>query len=1501
MYRIIPFYFLLFLSASLLAQNPEHIRLDSSGLTSGSLRACSDQFAGTWSRGPLNGFSNDVANQVMYLCGGDAMQLVGGRDADLSGDPVPATAPGIAYAFYECPPTISGPTRDDILTDPCLAEVNPPAAEGIVAARGNAFGDITINNNGNLQNLFGGGSPVQLWFAPITVDNFAGLAWEGSPAGQCINANVDVAFSYVYLNPINIGDIQTADPSSLTGSFTVSGGLPEFDGSNYSNITIELVTNPGTTGTITGAPFTHGSTVNFTVPVAGDYRIRVTDNKACPAEMIIAMPRNAINICVSDPVMVPLGEDFCIDIALSNAINIISFQFALAWNPAIIQFVDVSIVDPSPVGTQFDRTNFGLENEANPQSQGSLRVLWLTEASNPNGFTINDETTIFSICFRAIGTPGDSTAINVSDLFQFNTEFTNNTGNSVDINVKNGGAKIINPTNIQIIERVCSSSTDQGSIEVAAFGGTGPYTITVTPPVGAPSIFNNVQQGTFITLNNLTPGTYDVTITDAAGGAAIYPIVVEATNRLAVDINMATNPSCSNRSDGSISVTPSGGTDPYRYNWSNGSSGFNNIRALSSGTYQVTVTDLRGCTAIASANLFKAPLLVDLTATNPACSGTNNGSVTANATSGNPGQIFYEWSTGSFNQTVPNLGAGTYTVTVEDSRQCTAVQSITLVADKTVTVEIDTLTPECAGDSSGAITVRLIEMGGSPGTYNFSWNPVLGDQTNLPRESTLANIPAGSYSFVATNSEGCQVNQTIVLDNPPRMIINRVTGVSSDCEEGSSTGGIALAVSGGTGGKTYEWNDGEFTGSSLSNVPPGEYTVTVTDENGCTADSVFYIGPFAGFQITPESCEGNRDGAINSIIEFDDDFTITVLWSNGATTRNISGLAAGTYTITITGSSPNIPEDCILVFEVEVPIAERFTITENHIDPTCPGDNDGVIRINVIGGTGPFTYQWDHTPENGSELFNQRAGTYTVRISDDSGCAPLSFDIVLNQPNLIMFSFASIMGVSCSNTDCDGSAVLSLSGGSVPGGSYNVSWNGNTEVGVTTLTLTDLCFGENRIDVSDENGCLAFSTVPIPGPDPIRIDEDNSIIEDVSCNGDTDGQVRLAAAGGNGVFTYEWPGLGQTGPDLNNLAPGTYNVIITDGNDCTFETDVTIGEPDRLILVIDTDNTMSVGCAGNDDGMIALVTVGGNPGIQTFTWTPNVSTSEIATDLSPGIYTATVTDSKGCTDAISYEIETPQPIVVDLPTPEEPLCNGLETFIQVAEATGGAGGPYRFSVNNGPLIPVGTPFPTLAGNISVQIFDGRGCSLDTSFVINQPPPIIVDLGDDIEMDLGDTIQINPIILPGAGPYAYSWSPGLDLSCIDCPQPEAFPINTTNVTLQVTDENGCTGSDIVNLRVLKRRLVFIPTGFTPNNDGVNDILEVFTGKGVSAINHMRVYDRWGNMMFERENLTFNEDGSEGWNGEFRGRAVEPGVYIYTVEVEFIDEAVLLYRGEVNIYR
>jgi len=1501
MYKIFITLLFIFPLFSAFAQLPEFVKTEQTDNSTAGFRSCVDQFAGTWSRGAFTGSSNDVGNQVMYLCRGDRMDIIGGRDANLSGDPFPETPPGIGYAFYTCPPTVSGSTRNDILNDPCVAQLTPPAAEGISTARGNINGDITINNNGNLQSIFAAGSPVQLWFAPITLDNFSNNSWEGNPAGECINANTDVAFSYIYLNAIEIIDIANPTPTSLEGSFTIRGGLPEFNGSNYATLVIELVSNPAIRGTITNGPdFTHNNIVNFEVPQAGQYRIVASDGKACPGGITFNMPRNAVLLSLSDPVEVALGERFCMDVSVENAIDVVSFQFTINWDPSILRFASVQLPNPNPI---FDFTidNFGLTGQADPVAQGRLNVIWFDLGLN--GFSIVDETIIFSVCFDAIGMPGDSSFINFVSTSANPIEFANQSGNILNITRKNSGAKIIQPSDVQIITKTCSTTSNTGSLEFQTFGGTAPYTYNIVRDGGGFEQDGTINTtGESVTINNLPAGNYTITILGTGGGGNFFNVTISNTERLAIDISEARNPACFGQTNGFVQTATVGGTPPYRYNWSNGEFGNPRLSLLGNGTYQVTVTDASGCTAVNSATLNVTPISVVFDAVNPSCLGANNGRITANA-SGGTGAYTYNWDNtvvGPDRDTYLNLAEGCFNFIMTDARGCRFEQQICLEYEKEISFDIDVQNPFCAGDANGSITATVVESGGTPSNYNFTWNPVAGTVQNSPRVSTLSDVPAGSYIIVAGNADGCRLQQTVNVTNPAGMTINKVTGISASCEEGSSDGGITLSTTGGTGLRTYEWNNGEYTGNTLTNVTAGAYTVTVTDENGCTADSVFYVGPFAGFQITPESCAGTRDGAITTLIEFDTRYTVTQVWNTGATTKDLANLSAGTYSITITGSRPD-GEDCILEFEIEVPPAERFSILENHTLPICPGDNNGIINISVVGGQGPFSYAWNHTAINSPILTGQRAGDYVVFISDQSGCPPARFDIVLDQPNLIMFSFAQIMGTTCATNDCDGSAVLSLSSGSVPGGAFEVSWNDNTVQDVTLLTLTGLCEGATTVTAIDENGCRATSSVPIPGPQPITLDLANSIINDVSCNGESDGNALITAAGGTGVYTYEWVNLGTTGPSLNNLSPGTYELVITDSNDCTAEESIVINEPDLFIATVDSDNTQNVGCSGAIDGQITILTAGGNAGILTYNWDPNVSTSGVASNLDAGFYSVTVTDPKGCSDEISYEILEPQPILATIPTPEEPLCNGIETIVTVLQASGGSGGPFSFSVNGGPLLPIGAPYASIAGNLNINVFDARGCSFDTTLVVNNPPAIIVDLGDQIEADLGDTITLDPIVFSPNPNLTYAWSPAMDLSCSDCPNPIAFPSNTSTFQLIVTDENGCSASDQVTLRLLKRRLVYLPTGFTPNNDGINDKFEVYAGKGIRAINHMRIFDRWGNIMLELEDLNFTENGSDGWNGEFKGRMADPGVYVYTVEVEFIDNTTLLYRGEITLYR
>lgn len=1482
-----------FTSFSLTAQTPKTIKLTS---TAGALRTCTDQDAGTWTRGTFTGESNDTDDRIIYLCADDNLQLIGNLDFDLSGDPEPGTEPGIGYAFYDCPPTEAGPGLDAILNDPCLT-VDPPPAGGLYTARGSSNGDILLENNGFLQNLFGGGQPVQLWFAPITIDDFADNAFEGTPPGTCTVVNTDADFSVVYLNALNVQNLNGQTPDALNGSFQIIGGLPEFDGSLYDNVRIELIDDPNITGTISNGPnFSHEDAVIFSVPQAGDYRITASDGKSCPLDFTFSMPRNTVEIAVSDPIDVAIGEPFCMEVSMANLIDSETFQFSVNWNPSILQFTGVNVVSPNPV-PGFDANSIGTTNS---ETTGTLSVLWF--ANNPdNPANIIDETVIFEVCFIAIGEPGSTSYVDITGR---PTEIEVISGDNIaDVSVTNSTVTIVNPTNLTAFGRSCSTTTDDGSVSFTIYGGTEPYQYTLEGG-GIPDRTGTVNSSGEVTVeDNLPPGTYTVTILDNAGGGTILTITVENTIRIFATPIIEQPVRCFepplNRT-GRIRVDVGGGAEPYQYEWSNGIFGRNFISNLPVGNYSVTVTDANGCTDVVSTSLGVTPITIGFDDIQPTCTGISDGELTAQP-SGGAGSFQYLWDNFNTNQTRTNLAPGCYTVTVEDALNCVAEATFCLEEIKTLELDIVETSPSCVGDTDGRIDVELQVSGGPANPVTFTWNPDdVGDRTDGDFTTSLSNLEPGLYIVEAVDTEGCNTSAEVQLRDPQPLRINLATSIAAECIEGGEGGSITLLASGGVAPRTFEWNDGEFTGNSLTDVPPGEYTVTVTDGNGCTADSVFFVGPWVTFEIVPESCTGTEDGAIFADVNFDEDFTVTIVWSNGETGNSITNLSAGDYTVTVTGTSPNIPEPCVLTFEVNIPFAERFTVIEDHTRPTCPGDNDGVINLIVEGDQGPFTFSWNHTTEMSPTLTNQVAGTYTVNINDQSGCPAMPYEITLEQPPFIMFSFSQIQGVSCSNTDCDGSAVLNLSQGSVPGGSFNVSWgDGNAEFGITTVTLTDLCFGDNPVFATDENGCNATSNVPVPGPEPIDIDFDNSEINDVSCFGDTDGNINLQAQGGTAPYQYEWPGLGVAGPSVSDLAPGLYDVIVTDDNDCTFETAVEVGEPDLLVLVIDTDNTFSVSCAGDNDGQITVIPVGGNEGPRIYQWSPSVSTTEVATDLSPGDYSISVTDSRGCMAEANAAIEEPTPIEAVIPSPDEPLCNGFETLITIESASGGSGSNYTFSVNNGPTVPVGSPFPTLAGEVFVSVFDDRGCSFDTTFFINEPPPLIVDLGPDLEMDLGDTISLFPFIQSDSPIADFDWMPGESLSCIDCEQPNAFPLNTTDYSLVVTDVNGCVGTDRVNVRVIKRRLVYIPNAFSPNNDGLNDVFEVYAGRAVTAINRMAIYDRWGNVMFEKDDLQFDEFGSEGWDGTSRGRDAQPGVYIYTIEVEFLDGAVLLYRGDITI--
>ena len=513
--------------------------------------ACQDQFAGTVTVdvANFNGQSNDIDLDEIYLCFGDVLPFFHNRDEDLTGDPVPSTPSGVGYALYSDQPTVSGPNLTAILDDPALLTTPPPAG-GIYIFTDDISGDATFSNliqvdsdgdgtpDQTLADFFNNGDPFRIWFAPITYDQLdnSQAVFEGSPSGPCVNANIAAAFSVVYLNPI---DATGQSAAANAGSFTAIGGLPEFDDSNYANITITLDSDPTVTGTIISGAASHGSQVDFTVPQSGLYNITITDDKGCPHTF-------QMDINEFDPLVLALGCEFgdpssevCVPMNTRDFEEIFGLRFALNWDSTVMEFSRFANLHPEidAAGTL----------GSNSDSSGVLLVLW----DNFVPTNIPDNSVVFEVCFNIIGTTGESTIIEFNDppnAFS-DIEVIRSGPTRIGLDSIPGKVYVGDPPAVDInVDNIDSTPCDPlqpgGSITFTANDGlAGGYQYqwenTSTPTeTGTGMMANNSTE----TINSLGPGDYSITVVDQGCGFAIFTATVDDSN-LGVNLDM-TLPTC---------------------------------------------------------------------------------------------------------------------------------------------------------------------------------------------------------------------------------------------------------------------------------------------------------------------------------------------------------------------------------------------------------------------------------------------------------------------------------------------------------------------------------------------------------------------------------------------------------------------------------------------------------------------------------------------------------------------------------------------------------------------------------------------------------------------------------------------------------------------------------------------------------------------------------------------------------------------------------------------
>ena len=1064
------------------------------------------------------------------------------------------------------------------------------------------------------------------------------------------------------------------------------------------------------------------------------------------------------------------------------------------------------------------------------------------------------------------------------------------------------------------INVVRSAATDLGATATStssSCGGAGTGSITASVPAGNGS--GNYQYSltsatgpwqTGSVFNNLAPGNYTVYVNDVNGScSSAVPVTVGSTGSLQVNFTV-TGTSCPGARNG-VLVVDAGGDPALEYRIGNNAwQSSNQFTGLLAGSYFVSVRNpLNGCSA--SNVAFVIPegagtVTGTAQATATSCNGVNNGGITVTPSGTGPFEYSLNGGTWQTSNQFTGLAPGNYTIQIRESGLClSAPIPVTVVAGSGLSLTVTNTPTSCAGVNNGSITVQF--PAGTTAPYTIVLDGTTHVVSNIT--TTFNNISGGTHTIsAASDATGCATSGTLtttVANGAGFTVTGTATPTScarlNVCSLPVSAQAPRLSpfTASLSPGAVQQTGSGpiDFTG-----LPAGTYSVTITDANGCQAGTGnVVVASGNGLTVTGSStdatCTGVNNGTITVNTNGASPFTYVLDGAVTLTSANpgivFQNVAAGTHQILVTdatGCSNQQP------LSVQVGTGTGFTASYTSSPVTCAGGADGFIDVSIgTAGQAPYSFVLNGTVtlsgNTGVRFSGLDAGSnYNLLITDAVGCTFTIANMQVSEPAPLSLQ-AAVQAVKCFGAS-DGQIQVTAGGGTAPL-SYSLD-----NLTYQSASVFAVAAGIYTVYVRDANGCTITQTgVAVNEPAPLQAQVVGN--SNATCEGGNDGRIEVQATGGTAPYSYSSDNgvTYQSGSTLL-VAPGTYTIWVRDANGCVLQLgNSTVGLTNTLQVTPMAD--IAPLCEGSSVTLQPITN-----GTQ-FTWSPTNGVSD------PGSATPIVSPTTTTTYSVTIRLgqcsATDDVTVNILPAPvadagaDTEICFGQSYQLQGAGGVSYQWSPATYLSDPGIANPV-MQLPAQSTEYSLVVTDANNCrSLQPDRVlITVTPPIQIQITP-VDTVLYPGAQAN--LLASSPATDYTWSPAMYLDNPFVPNPIfTAPAAGTDILYRVegTTAAGCRGEGTVRLRVYAGPEMYVPTAFTPNGDGKNDLFFPFP-VGLRQLDYFHIYNRQGKLMYSTREL------GAGWDGRYAGQKQPGAVYVWQIQAVTDSGTVIRKQGTVVLVR